>query len=200
MRIVAGQFGSRRLLPVHDLDLRPTSDRLRETLFDVLGQRVAGSIFLDAYAGTGAVGIEALSRGARRAIFLERHAATLELIRKNLSNLGVEIESPRARAHDESSEAQIGKAEILTMDAIKALKHLAGAHRQADFLFADPPYAEHHRLESILTYAGESAVLAPTGLAIAEHAARVTLPAQFGNLRRIRVLEQGDSTLSFFSF
>ncbi len=86
MRIVAGRFGSRRLLPVHDLDLRPTSDRLRETLFDVLGERISGSVFIDAYAGTGAVGMEALSRGARSVIFLERHDATVELIRKNLRN------------------------------------------------------------------------------------------------------------------
>ena len=89
MRIVAGHFRSRPLLSVRDLDLRPTSDRLRETLFNILGERVAGLIFIDLFAGTGAVGIEALSRGASHAIFVEKHEATAELIRKNLHALGV---------------------------------------------------------------------------------------------------------------
>ena len=92
MRIVGGHFGSRRLLPVRELDLRPTSDRLRETLFDVLGGRVAGSVFIDAYAGTGAVGIEALSRGARHVFFLESIAATVADPEES-ENLGIEDRS-----------------------------------------------------------------------------------------------------------
>jgi 16S rRNA (guanine966-N2)-methyltransferase len=211
MRIVGGHFGSRRLLPVREIKLRPTSDRLRETLFDVLGGRVAGSLFIDAYAGTGAVGIEAMSRGARHVFFLERHPAATELIRRNLNNLGIKIAAGRKRARNQGTqqdarqdvrqqEDETGVAEILEMDAIRGLKHLASLGEHADFLFSDPPYAEEHRLHSALKFVAEGALLAPAGVAIAEHSSRVSLPESFGRLRRVRVLEQGDAALSFFSF
>src|SRR5579863_9274262 len=89
MRVIGGEFRSRRLKPVPGLGTRPTPDRLRETLFNILSPRIAGSVFLDAYAGTGAVGIEALSRGARRTIFVERSRAAVEVIRDNLASLGL---------------------------------------------------------------------------------------------------------------
>lgn len=211
MRIVGGHFGSRRLQPVREIKLRPTSDRLRETLFDVLGSRIAGSVFIDAYAGTGAVGIEALSRGARHVFFLERHPAATELIRKNLNNLGIEIAAGRKRARNRDGqqdtdqdtrqqEDETGVAEILEMDAIRGLKHLASLGEHADLIFSDPPYAEEHRLHAALKYVAEAALLAPAGVAIGEHSSRVSLPESFGRLRRFRVLEQGDSALSFFSF
>jgi 16S rRNA (guanine966-N2)-methyltransferase len=211
MRIVGGHFGSRRLQPVREIKLRPTSDRLRETLFDVLGSRIAGPVFIDAYAGTGAVGIEALSRGARHVFFLERHPAATELIRKNLNNLGIEIAAGRKRARNRDGqqdtdqdtrqqEDETGVAEILEMDAIRGLKHLASLGEHADLIFSDPPYAEEHRLHAALKYVAEAALLAPAGVAIGEHSSRVSLPESFGRLRRFRVLEQGDSALSFFSF
>src|ERR1700744_1286107 len=90
MRVIAGEFRSRRLKSIPGASTRPTPDRLRETLFDILGPRVEGAIFVDAYAGTGAVGIEALSRGAAHAYFLERSRAALDAIRKNLAALKVE--------------------------------------------------------------------------------------------------------------
>jgi len=207
MRIVGGHFGSRRLLPVREIKLRPTSDRLRETLFNVLGGRVTGSLFIDAYAGTGAVGIEAMSRGARHVFFLERHPAATELIRRNLNNLGIEIAAGRKRARNQGTqqdarqqEDETGVAEILEMDAIRGLKHLAILGEHADFLFSDPPYVEEHRLHSALKFVAEGTLLAPAGVAIAEHSSRVSLPESFGRLRRVRVLEQGDAALSFFSF
>ncbi len=87
MRVIGGEFRSRRLKTLSGNSLRPTPDRMRETLFDVLAARIPGAVFLDAYAGTGAVGIEALSRGAARAIFLEKHRPAVELIRENLAAL-----------------------------------------------------------------------------------------------------------------
>ena len=90
MRVIAGQFRSRRLKTIPGLSTRPTPDRLRETLFDVLAPRIEGALFLDAYAGTGAVGIEALSRGAARAIFLERSRHAAKVIHENLASLGLE--------------------------------------------------------------------------------------------------------------
>src|SRR5271167_1644486 len=89
MRVIAGKYRSRTLKGPGPLRLRPTSDRLRETLFNVLGPSVEDSLFVDLFAGTGAVGIEALSRGAREAIFAEAHAAAARLIRANLAALGI---------------------------------------------------------------------------------------------------------------
>jgi 16S rRNA G966 N2-methylase RsmD len=157
------------------------------------------------------VGIEALSRGARHVFFLERHPAATELIRKNLNNLGIEIAAGRKRARNRDGqqdtdqdtrqqEDETGVAEILEMDAIRGLKHLASLGEHADLIFSDPPYAEEHRLHAALKYVAEAALLAPAGVAIGEHSSRVSLPESFGRLRRFRVLEQGDSALSFFSF
>src|SRR5579871_6777865 len=102
MRIIAGKYRSRILKSLKGLELRPSSDYLRETLFNVLGPNVEGSRFLDLYAGTGAVGIEAISRGAEEAVFVEHHAPTVKLIRENLASLkiesGVEVISANAAA------------------------------------------------------------------------------------------------------
>src|SRR5947209_2776553 len=90
LRVIAGEFRSRRLSTPRGNDVRPTSDRLRETLFNVLAGSVSDSVFTDAYAGSGAVGIEALSRGARRAIFIERNRTAAAIIRGNLASLGLQ--------------------------------------------------------------------------------------------------------------
>lgn len=114
MRIIAGKYRSRILKSLKGLALRPTSDRLRETLFNVLGPDVAGSRFLDVFAGTGAVGIEALSRGAAEAIFIENHAPAAKLIRRNLDSLGI-----------------TRGATILSCDALTALEKLASSDRSS---------------------------------------------------------------------
>src|SRR5579884_2867445 len=90
MRVIAGEFRSRKLKTLPGLDTRPTPDRLREALFNILAPTIAGLTFLDAYAGTGAVGIEAISRGAARSIFVEKNRAAVEIIRENLHSLGIE--------------------------------------------------------------------------------------------------------------
>src|ERR1700739_3375477 len=89
MRVIAGQFRSRPLISPKGLDTRPTSDRLRETLFNVLAPRIDGAVFLDLYAGSGAVGIEALRRGGSQAVFVEQAAPALKAIRGNLAALGI---------------------------------------------------------------------------------------------------------------
>src|ERR1051326_398027 len=94
MRIIAGTFRSRRLKLLKGLSLRPTSDMMRETLFNILGPRIEGSRFLDLFAGTGAVGIEAISRGAAFALFVENHSAALRLIRENLAALAIQSQAP----------------------------------------------------------------------------------------------------------
>lgn len=181
MRVIAGKFRSRPLRTLRGMALRPTSDRLRETLFNVLGASVEGSTFVDLFAGTGAIGIEALSRGAERVIFVENHAAAVKLIRENLKSLGIANE-----------------AEILAMDAIRGLKHLAARDGRADFVFMDPPYARAEEYERVLEFTDSARILPTEGVVIAEHAKKIELPESVHSLERTRVLVQGNSALSFY--
>lgn len=181
MRVVAGKYRSRVLKSLRGLALRPTSDRLREALFNVLGSTVEGSIFVDVYAGTGAVGIEALSRGAREVILIEKHSAAARLIRKNLQSL------------------QIGaEAELLAVDAVRGLELLASRRMRAHFFFLDPPYAEEEEYERALDFLDRSPMLIPNGRVIVEHRKRRALPERLEQLERARVVEQGDVALSFY--
>jgi 16S rRNA (guanine966-N2)-methyltransferase len=161
--------------------LRPTSDRLRETLFNILGPTVSGASFVDLYAGTGAVGIEALSRGARHAIFVEQHAPAVVLIRRNLVSLGIGAE-----------------VEILGMSVARAIERLEVRHVHAQFIFLDPPYAADIEYESSLEALGESPIVAPDARVIVEHLKKRGLPERAGELELTRVVEQGDAALSFY--
>lgn len=181
MRVIAGKLGSRTLKGPRGQALRPTSDRLRETLFNILGAAVEDSVFVDAYAGTGAVGIEALSRGARRAVFIEKHRTAVALIRKNLAVLGIEQD-----------------AEVLPTDAVKGLAWLANEGTRADFIFVDPPYGDSTAYEKVLKLLAQSPLLARGGRVILEHEKRRTLEEKTGKLMRVRTVVQGDGVLSFY--
>lgn len=172
MRVIAGEFRSRRLKTLPGLATRPTPDRLRETLFNILAPRIEGAIFLDAYAGTGSVGIEALSRGARFAVFMERGRAALEVIHENLAALGLE---PRAK--------------------VVAGPVLAGLpQQQAHIAFLDPPYEMEREYAAALELLGEK----PPTLVVVQHSIRFQLAEKHGALGRVRYLKQGDNALSFF--
>jgi len=181
MRIIAGKYRSRTLRSLKGQMLRPTSDRLRETLFNILGPALGGATFVDLYAGTGAVGIEALSRGARHAIFVEQHAPAVALIRRNLESLEIGAE-----------------AEILGMDVARAIERLEARRVHAQFVFVDPPYAADAEYESALDALGESPLVAPDGRVIVEHLRKRELPERAGDLELARVVEQGDAALSFY--
>jgi 16S rRNA (guanine966-N2)-methyltransferase len=181
MRVIAGKFKSRRLKTPRGMALRPTSDRLRETLFNILGATVQGSLFVDVFAGTGAVGIEAVSRGAEQVIFIEKSASAVKLIRDNLKSLRVAA----------------GVA-VLPFDAIRGLEQLAARKVLADFVFLDPPYAQPADYLRVLEFIDESHLLAPGGLLITEHARKTELPGRLVRLERSRLVEQGDSALSFY--
>jgi 16S rRNA (guanine966-N2)-methyltransferase len=187
MRIIAGKFRSRLLKSPKGRALRPTSDKLRETLFNVLGELVVDARFADVYAGTGAVGIEALSRGARETVFVEKHPPTAALIRKNL----------------ESLEIRKG-VRVLALDALKALERLAeelaSTNARIDLLFIDPPYAEKEQYKIVLTFLGGANLLAENAVVIAEHQRSLDLPETFGKLERVRVLHQGDAAMTFYRF
>ncbi len=172
MRVIAGEFRSRRLKSIPGDGTRPTPDRLRETLFDILGPRIEGTTLLDAYAGTGAVGIEALSRGARHAFFLEKNRTAVETIRENLASLKVE------------SRATVVVGPVL----------LTIARHPASIVFLDPPYD----LEREYAAALELIAANPPELTVVQHSIRQSLPAEHGSLRRTRVVKQGENALSFY--
>ena len=173
MRVIAGEFRSRRLKSIPGDATRPTPDRLRETLFDVLALRIEGATFLDAYAGTGAVGIEALSRGARHTFFLERNRHALEIIRENLASLGLERRA-----------TVVAGPVLVTM-----------ARHAADIVFLDPPYDLEREYGAALELLSE----APPALVVAQHSVRFGIKGAYGLLQRTRTVKQGDNALSFFA-
>ncbi len=186
MRVIAGKYGSRRLAAPPGRKTRPTSDRLRETLFNVLAPQVEGSVFLDLYAGSGAVGIEALSRGAHEVIFVEQATQALKTIRANLSSLdihgGFALESAVASA------------------AAIVVRRLAAEGARVDLVFLDPPYDRGGEYELVLGLLGGEcgSLLSEDAVVVAEHGRWRRLAASYGNLDRYRVLRQGDAALSFY--
>lgn len=181
MRVIAGAFRSRPLTSPRGISTRPTSDRLRETLFNVLAPLIQGSVFIDLYAGSGAVGIEAASRGAKTVYFAETDRAALSALRTNLQTLGI-------RAQVESG----GTATLL--------KRLLAAREQAGIVFLDPPYDAIDEYERTLRWLGTDGaqVLAPDAVVIAEHRSKTALPASCGQLEAYRTLKQGDAALTFY--
>ncbi|MBN9659520.1 MAG: 16S rRNA (guanine(966)-N(2))-methyltransferase RsmD [Acidobacteria bacterium] len=174
MRVIGGEFRSRRLKSPAGDGVRPTPDRLREALFNILAPRIEGCVFLDAYAGAGSVGIEALSRGAGRAIFLEKSRPALRTLQENISLLEI---SKRCEVHAGNAAAMITKFD-------------------AEIVFLDPPYPREQEYGLCLDALGE----APRPLVIVQHASKFThhLKETYGKLKRVRILSQGDNSLSFF--
>jgi 16S rRNA (guanine966-N2)-methyltransferase len=197
MRVIAGKYRSRKLQTLRGLALRPSSDRLRETLFNIIGPDIEDSIFVDLFAGSGAVGIEALSRGARHAFFIEKHPAGTALLRRNLESLGIAIHSEKVGTMHGKSEFA-GTAEIISLDAIAALERLTTRGVRVDIVFADPPYADSKAYTSVLEELGDCALLARSASAILEHNRRRELPPFAGQLERRRVVQQGDAALTFY--
>jgi 16S rRNA (guanine(966)-N(2))-methyltransferase RsmD len=178
MRIVAGEYKGRTLkAPTWD-GLRPTSDRLRETLFNILGPSVAGARVLDGYAGTGAIGIEALSRGAVHVTFVENDPRAVQLIEKNLAMIDA------GRARDRA---------IIRACFADAGARLAGV--PFDLIIVDPPYA-HDAADAAL--AAAAALAGSSTRVVVEHAKRYAAPAAAGPLRLRRTVTAGDSALSFY--
>jgi len=185
MRVIAGKFRSRRLRSLPGLDLRPSADRLRETLFDVLtaGNPTAleGTVWFDLYAGTGAVGIEAMSRGAGMVYFVESSGRAAQLIKQNLASLGIET-----------------GFQILKQNSSRALSGMELGGAAADFVFLDPPYDMKEAYRQTLQTLSQSRLLKPESIVIAEHQKMFDPGEAFDSLRRYRKLVQGDAALSFY--
>jgi 16S rRNA (guanine(966)-N(2))-methyltransferase RsmD len=183
MRIIAGRYRSRTLAAPPGLATRPSSDQLRETLFNVLAPRMEGARFLDLYAGSGAVGIEALSRGAAGVEFVERAEPALKVLRANLARLGA---TAGFRIHG----AGVGAV-------LRKMKPGVGF----DVIFVDPPYDALQEYAATLGLLGGAAkgLLAAGAVVIAEHRKKERLEERYGELKRRRLLEQGDAALSFYA-
>jgi 16S rRNA (guanine966-N2)-methyltransferase len=152
--------------------VRPTSDKMRETLFNILSPVIEGAVFVDAYAGTGAVGIEALSRGARHAIFIEKNRDAANLIKSNLTTLKIE---GRARVIPGSAALYLGKLE-------------------ADIVFIDPPYPNEREYQASFDALEKN----PPKQVIVQHSVRFALADKQGPFHRTRIIKQGENVLSFF--
>jgi 16S rRNA (guanine(966)-N(2))-methyltransferase RsmD len=183
MRVIAGEFRSRVLQAPRGMATRPTSDRLRETLFNVLALRVEGARFVDLYAGSGAVGIEALSRGAEFCWFAEKAPAAVAAIRANLSALKI-----------------AGGYALEDRGTRRLLDEMLKKQRAAEIVFLDPPYEDAEEYCATLEFLARhhSELLADGAVVIAEHSRKQPLEVRYGVLERTRVLEQGDAALSFY--
>jgi 16S rRNA (guanine(966)-N(2))-methyltransferase RsmD len=179
MRIISGKYKSRHLKGTPPPGIRPTSDKLRETLFNILGDRVHAAVFLDGCAGVGAIGIEAISRGAELVYFVDQSRKACQIIRQNLTSLEI-LEGFR----------------IMEMDLMRALRALDTA---VDIAFIDPPYDHDDMYANVLQWFGASPRLRAEGLLIFEHSKRKELPESSGGMKKIRSLVQGDAALAFYS-
>ena len=183
MRIIAGKYRGRNLKSPPALDVRPTSDRLRETLFNVLAPRIEDVTFLDLCAGSGAVGIEALSRGAAHVTFVDHSRKICRLVESNLAL------------------CQIGEEQVKVVESDAAdflQRQLSKLTKPWDIVFLDPPYASDYLKVLNKLGACQSVLLSENGLIVVEHHHKNQLPEAFGLLTRSRVLKQGDSALSFY--
>ncbi|MBI4796128.1 MAG: 16S rRNA (guanine(966)-N(2))-methyltransferase RsmD [Deltaproteobacteria bacterium] len=179
MRVIAGSLKGRRLAPVRGL-IRPTGAKVREAIFNILGNVVAEARVLDLFAGTGALGIEALSRGAKDAVFVEDHPESLKVLRRNLESLDL---GDRSR--------------VLPVSVHTALKKLAVQCEKFNLAFLDPPYGGEKAVTALAALAA-AAIISPGAWVVAEHSRRDTLPEAAGNLERRELRRYGDTQVDFY--
>ncbi|HSE36858.1 MAG TPA: 16S rRNA (guanine(966)-N(2))-methyltransferase RsmD [Blastocatellia bacterium] len=180
MRVIGGIYRGRRLRAVGGLAVRPTSDRLRETLFNILAPRINGSRFLDICAGSGAVGIEALSRGAAAVTFIDRSRAACNAIEANLDALGIK-----------------GNVTSVNRDAASALKRLEQGSERFDVVFFDPPYASQI-YDQVMKQLSSGFLTSGGAVVVVEHRAKTPPEPEYGKLRLFREVKQGESALAFY--
>lgn len=186
MRVITGSAKGRPLKAIKGREIRPTSDRVKESLFSVLGARVAGASFLDLFAGSGGVGIEALSRGAASCLFVELITAHMRVLEENLTATGLRE-----------------RAQILRRDARAAALDLGRRGLAFDLIFVDPPYGQN-LVEAALEAIVSQRLLRPGGWVVCERDRRDPVPeavpgaADAGGLLRFREITFGDTVLSFY--
>ncbi len=183
MRVISGKAKGRKL-KVPKLSrgrrIRPLTDQVKEALFNILGDRVVDCYFLDIFAGTGSVGIEALSRGAKLAIFVELDRQVVSTIKENLAATGLD-----------------DRAEVYSVDALRAIKILDSKKCGFDIIFLGPPYGSP-ALEKSLELLSTSNIIKKDGLVVAEHSARHKIADSYASLLKVRDARYGDTVLSFY--
>ncbi len=189
MRVIGGTAKSTPLASLKGAKVRPTLDRVRESLFNQIAGEIAGACFLDLFAGSGAIGIEALSRGAEEVVFVELNSKAQAIIYQNLA---------KCRFLDSESEEKKSKNWILLKsNALHALKLLAERHHQFDLVYVDPPYADG-LYEETLTALAHSHLLAESAQVIAEHHHKTALQENYDKLSLTKTRQIGDTCLSFY--
>ena len=181
MRVITGKYRGRRLKGPEGLEMRPTGDRLKESLFGILSPALSDAVVLDCFSGTGAIGIEALSRGARQVVFIESSRVSCRLIRSNLKLCGI-----------------ASGARLIQEDVFGALRDLGRKGFQADVIFFDPPY-DFQPYKDLLDIVYSRGLAAPSAPVVIEHRRKAALPEEGQNYRLARVTRQGDQCLSFYS-
>ncbi len=185
MRIIAGKFKGRRLTNPKNMTVRPTTDRVKESVFSILHEKVINARFLDLCAGSGNIGIEALSRGAKQVTFLEQNLKCIRLIEQNLQACGLEISDPQVQ--------------LIRADVTKGIKKLNVRSETFDLVYFDPPYnAELYN--KCLSHISDTRILESTGTLLVEHRKRTVLPLNFGLLTCDREKQYGDICLSFYRY
>jgi len=181
MRIVAGTYRSRLIQMPKGVKIRPTQDRVREAIFNILGARLVGAKFLDLFSGSGAFGIEALSRGAREAVFIDNNPSCISTIKKNLISLHIE-----------------DNFKVIHKDALKAIKDLNRAKDRFDIVFLDPPYYKSLSEKSLIAI-DKCDIIHHSSFVIAEHFKKDALPESLVNLKLVRQSKYGDTAVSFYN-
>lgn len=180
MRVIAGEYKGRRLDRIEGTDIRPTSDTVKEALFNILGDAVIGSGFLDLFGGTGGIGIEALSRGAKHVVFIDSDIKSIRVLRGNLSRLNIK-----------------DCIEVYNVDYSRAISKLYKYGKKFDIIFIDPPYSMG-LAESALKAIDDNPVLIQSGLIIVEHDSKEDMPKNVGRLHLYRFKKYGNTVLSFY--
>jgi 16S rRNA (guanine966-N2)-methyltransferase len=181
MRIIAGTMKGRKLKAPSGLELRPTSDKVKEALFNILASRIEGANLLDLYAGTGSIGIDALSRGAQSVVFVENNKRHFQFLKKNLASYPLE-----------------GRAETFATAAADFLRKARKSNRSFDIIFIDPPY-QSKEIEKILPILQEGDMITTHGLVVIEHFHKKSLPETVGNLSFLKKYKYGETILSFYA-
>ncbi|MDF2590943.1 MAG: methyltransferase [Clostridia bacterium] len=181
MRVISGEFRGRKLEQIEGIEIRPTSDRVKESLFNILGTRLIDCAFLDLFAGTGGIGIEAYSRGAARVVFIDESANSIKILKKNLDKLNIS-----------------DKVEVFNTDYINAINKLSNENKKFDVIFIDPPYLKGFE-KNALVHISESGMLTDNGIIVVEHDLTDKMPEISGKLKLTRQNKYSKTMLSFYS-
>lgn len=181
MRVIAGEYRGRRLDRIEGMDIRPTSDKVKESLFNILGDAVIDCVFLDLFGGTGGIGIEALSRGAKHVVFIDANIKSIKVLKGNLEHLNIK-----------------DNVEVFNTDYSTAISKLYKNRKEFDIIFIDPPYSAG-MAQNALKEIDAHPILAQTGLIIVEHDTRDEMPSSLGRLHMYRSKQYGSTTLSFYA-